>query len=80
LPEESHRTSSAALNTTVVRMANMVAPLVGDWVIRRWSYEVDFAVSGVGRLIAALLFVLVLRPFKKTATSRVKSEAEPQQA
>jgi len=79
LPEESHRTSSAALNTTVVRLANMVAPLVGDWVIRRWSYEVDFAVSGVGRLIAALLFVLVLRPFKKTATSRVKSEAEPQQ-
>ncbi len=80
IPDEAHRTSSAALNTTVLRLANMAAPFVGDWIIRQWSYEVDFAISGIGRLIAALLFVLVLRPFKKPATSKVKAEPEPQQA
>ena len=80
LPDEVHRTPSAALNTTVIRMANMIAPFVGDWVIRRWSYEVDFAVSGIGRLLAALLFVLLLRPFKRAASSPAKPEATPQQA
>jgi MFS family permease len=77
LPDESHRTSSAALNTTVLRLANMVAPFVGDWIIRQWSYELDFAISGIGRLIAALLFVFVLRPFKTPASSNAKTEAEP---
>jgi MFS family permease len=80
IPDEALRTPSAALNTTVLRLANMIAPFIGDWVIRRWSYEVDFAISGIGRMIAALLFVLVLRPFKKSEASQVKTETEPQHA
>jgi MFS family permease len=80
IPDEAHRTSSAALNTTVLRLANMIAPFIGDWIIRRWSYEVDFAISGIGRLIAALLFVVVLRPFKKPVASQARTEVDPQQA
>jgi MFS family permease len=62
LPDAQHRTQSAAAHTTVIRVANMIAPLVGDVIIRQLGYRWDFAISGLGRLVAALLFILVLKP------------------
>jgi MFS family permease len=63
LPEARHRTQSAAANTTVIRIANMIAPLVGDLIIQQWGYRWDFAISGFGRLVGAILFLVLLKPF-----------------
>jgi predicted MFS family arabinose efflux permease len=72
LPEAKHRTQAAAAHTTVIRVANMIAPLVGDMVIQRLGYRWDFAISGLGRLVAAFLFILVLRPFAEDAKASVR--------
>ncbi|MGC9349285.1 MAG: MFS transporter [Anaerolineae bacterium] len=68
LPETRHRTQSAAAHTTVIRVANMIAPLVGDVVIRQWGYRWDFAISGFGRLAGAFLFLILLKPFGARST------------
>jgi predicted MFS family arabinose efflux permease len=67
LPETRHRTQFAAAHTTVIRVANMAGPLVGDLVIQQWGYRWDFALSGFGRLAGALLFLVLLKPFRVRA-------------
>lgn len=48
---------------TLIAVANILGPLVGGQVIRLWGYPTDFVLSGLGRFVAALLFVGLLRPF-----------------
>jgi MFS family permease len=65
LPAANDRTQAAAAHATAVRMGNIAGPLVGNLIIQQLGYRWNFAFSGIGRLIAALLFVALLRPFGK---------------
>ncbi|MGC9522859.1 MAG: MFS transporter [Anaerolineae bacterium] len=75
LPDLEHRTQCAAAHVTAIRMANIAGPLVGNVVIQQWGYHWSFALSGIGRLIGALLFAALLRPFAKQAFVRSKARA-----
>ncbi len=76
LPAPKHRTQAAALHATAVRAGNIAGPLVGNMIIQQLGYRWDFALSGAGRLMAALLFVALLRPFAK---AQAIGQAESQQ-
>jgi len=63
LSEAKYRTQAIAAHSSLISLANVMAPLLGAQVIETWGYDGDFALSGVGRLVAAGLFLLLLRPF-----------------
>lgn len=63
LPEPRHRTQAAAAHLMAIRIGNILGPLVGNVVIQQLGYKWDFAISGIGRLIAGLMLIAVLRPF-----------------
>ncbi|MBN1875469.1 MAG: MFS transporter [Anaerolineae bacterium] len=65
LPDQKLRTQASASYATVVNTASIVAPLLGGIVIDHWGYRWDFALSGVLRFTAGVLFMLLLRPFGK---------------
>lgn len=69
LPDPAHHTQSAAAHSVAVYLANIVAPLVGTTIIDSVGYHWNFALSGVGRMIGAVLFVLLLRPFGRPTSS-----------
>jgi MFS family permease len=79
LPEARHRTQAAAANLMAIRVGNIVGPLVGNLVIQYLGYKWDFAISGLGRLAAAILLVVVLKPFVSRAmTSSARAQAATQ--
>jgi len=70
LPDQKLRTQASASYTTLTSIANIVAPLVGSFVINQFGYRWDFALSTVLRLMAAIAFLFLLKPFgKKEARS-----------
>ena len=68
LPGQEKRTQATAFYTTLVGIASIVGPLAGSVIVDRLGYFWDFGVSGVMRLVAAILFVLLLRPFRRART------------
>ncbi len=69
LPDPAHHTQSAAAHSVVVYLANIIAPLVGTAIIDSVGYHWNFALSGAGRMIGAVLFVLLLKPFSPYSSS-----------
>lgn len=63
LSDEEEKTQAIASYNTLLALANIVGPLVGGQVVRWLGYHWAFALSGFGRLVAALLFVALLKPF-----------------
>ena len=61
---EERQTDMIAGYNTLIAVANILGPLVGGQVIRLWGYRADFVLSGIGRMVAALLFLGLLRPFR----------------
>jgi MFS family permease len=66
LPGQEKRTQATAFYTTLVGISGIVGPLVGSLIVDRLGYFWDFGVSGAARLVAAVLFLLLLRPFRRT--------------
>jgi MFS family permease len=63
LPDAAHRTQAVAGFSTLVGIANMIAPLIGGRIVATLGYKWDFALSGIGRMVGGILFVLLLKPF-----------------
>lgn len=80
LPDPAYHTQSAAAHSVAVYLANILAPLVGTALIDSVGYHWNFAVSGVGRMIGAILFVLLLRPFSRRTDSRTRGGDEEMMA
>ncbi|MBN1877837.1 MAG: MFS transporter [Anaerolineae bacterium] len=69
LSTSKSRTQAIASYTTLIGLANILGPLVGGQIIEMLSYKWDFAISGIGRLIGALLLLMLLKPFKQKTFS-----------
>jgi len=37
--------------------------LVGGWIATSYGYHLDLVLSGIGRMIAAVMFMTLLKPF-----------------
>lgn len=74
LPKPQYRTQGAAVHLMAVRIGNIVGPLVGTVLIQHLGYRWNFALSGIGRLIAALMLVALLKPFTENALLRTLRE------
>lgn len=70
LAGEDQQTEAVASYNTLLALASMLGPLVGGWVVTSLGYHWDFALSGIGRLVAAVLFVVLLRPFDRRLSMR----------
>ena len=73
LPEAKKQTQAIAAYTTLIGLANIAGPLMGGHVLDSLGYAWNFSISGFGRLIGALLFILALKPFGKKAASRAET-------
>jgi len=65
LSASENRTQAIASYSTLIGLANILGPLVGGQVIEALSYKWDFALSGIGRLVGAILILLLLKPFAR---------------
>jgi len=65
--EES--TQAAAGYTSLLAAASVIGPLIGGRVIDGAGYLWDFSLSGTLRLVAALLFLWLLKPFSSRASA-----------
>ena len=73
LPEAKKQTQAIAAYTTIVGLANIAGPLVGGQVLDSLGYGWNFSLSGFGRLIGAILFIVALKPFGKKPTSAAET-------
>jgi MFS family permease len=60
LTPDSQRARFSAFYQILVMLALAGGAALGAWVVTRWGYQAIFACSGIGRLIATLLFVRFL--------------------
>lgn len=75
LPEPRHRTQAAAAHMMAIRIGNILGPLVGNVVIQVLGYRWDFALSGIGRLIAGLMLIALLKPFaERSELQRIRAQ------
>ncbi len=63
LPDQKLRTQASASYATLTNIASIVAPLVGGLVIDTLGYHWTFGLSGTLRLLSAIAFLLLLKPF-----------------
>jgi MFS family permease len=56
-----HRTRHIALYRTIVQSAAALAPLLGGLVVERFGFAPVFVISGLGRLISAILLLRFVR-------------------
>ncbi|MGC9393617.1 MAG: MFS transporter [Anaerolineae bacterium] len=77
LPEARKQTQGIAAYTTLIGLANIAGPLAGGQVLDRLGYAWNFSISGFGRLIGALLFILALKPFGKKTVSTAETLSPP---
>ncbi len=66
LPDQKLRTQASASYATLTNIASIVAPLAGGLVISTLGYHWTFGLSGTLRLLSAIAFLLLLKPFKKS--------------
>lgn len=71
LPAQKYRTQAVATYTTLIGVANIMGPLVGGHIVETYSFHLDFALSGIGRMVSALLFIWTLKPFTKRSGQTV---------
>ena len=71
LPSREHRTQAVASYTTLIGVANIIGPLLGGQVVETYGFHLDFALSGIGRMVGALLFIWALKPFRKQSDKAV---------
>jgi MFS family permease len=76
LLEGENSTQAAAGYASLLAAASIIGPLIGSWVINRVGYLWDFSLSGALRLVGALLFLWLLKPFGSRTTAP-SPEAEP---
>ncbi len=67
-PQED-RESGVALYQSVVAGSAVLGPLVGGLLIASVSYHAAFIVSGVGRFVGAILFILFVKPAKRAGAA-----------
>jgi len=77
LPEAKKQTHAIAAYTTLIGLANIAGPLVGGQVLDSLGYAWNFSISGFGRLIGALLFILALKPFGKKTVFTAETSSPP---
>ena len=65
LPSQAHRTQAVATYTTLIGIANAIGPLIGGPIVETYGFHLDFIISGIGRMVGALLFVWALKPVAK---------------
>jgi len=65
LSDAQRRTQAIASYATLMSLANIIGPLVGGQIVMHLGYKWVFALSGIGRLIGALLLLSLLKPFAK---------------
>ncbi len=70
---EEQKTQAIASYHTLVAIANILGPLAGGFVIEAIGYKWAFALSGFGRLVAAILFLMLLKPFDLQRLTRRKT-------
>ncbi len=75
LIEGEESTQAAAGYATLLSAAGVVGPLVGGWIVSRSGYHWNFALSGLLRLVAGLLFLWLLKPFGKRNTAAAEPAA-----
>jgi MFS family permease len=78
LSDPKRRTQAAAGYTTLIGLANIVGPIIGSTIVDTRGYYWDFALSGLGRLVGGILFVLLLKPFAHLSRSTRTSNQEKQ--
>jgi MFS family permease len=69
LSEPEHRTQAIAGYKTLIGVANILGPLVGGQIVEILSYKWNFAISGMGRMLGALLLLSLLKPFRRPKPS-----------
>jgi MFS family permease len=74
---EEDRDDYVAAFHTCIFGALLLAPFVGGLLVDTWGYRVDFIVSGVGRLVAALLFFLVVSTPKERVAMAWRARRRP---
>lgn len=65
LPDKRYQTQAIASYTTLIGLANIAGPLVGGQVVETLGFHWTFALSGIGRMVGAILFIIALKPFGK---------------
>ena len=65
LPTKDEQAQAIASYNTLIGLANILGPLIGGQVVEAFGYKWDFVISGFGRLVAAVLFLVILHPFKR---------------
>ncbi len=63
LADKERQTEAIASYNTLLAMANIAGPLVGGQLVQALGYRWTFALSGGGRVIAAVMFLMLLKPF-----------------
>jgi len=63
LPDQKLRTQASASYATLTNIASIVAPLVGGLIIDRFGFKWDFGLSAFLRMVSAIGFLILLKPF-----------------
>lgn len=74
LTPEEHRARYSAIYQIVVALSLSAGAFVGSLVVTRWGYFAVFAASGVGRMLAAILFTRFVRPVEVESSANGNSE------
>ena len=70
LTPDAQRARFSAIYQILVMLALAAGAAVGAWVVTQWGYQAIFACSGIGRVIATLLFIRFL-PLKVEEEARL---------
>jgi MFS family permease len=60
--KEGQQTQAIAGYNTLLAVANVLGPLAGGLVVQSLGYRWTFALSGFGRMAAAVMFLMLLKP------------------
>jgi MFS family permease len=70
LTPESQRARYSAIYQIMITLALAIGAAVGSWVVTQWGYQVIFACSAIGRIVAVFMFARLLPP-------RVEQQPQP---
>jgi MFS family permease len=70
LADKERPTEAIASYHTLLAMANILGPLVGGQLVQLMGYRWTFALSGAGRMVATVMFLMLLKPFDLSHLTR----------